>query len=204
MSAESSISENIEEEISASGGTNNTTEEETQIQNLKGDKLDNVLDNENEKQATDQESLTEHEESVTSEVSKKRAHENEVGLDSVATKRQAIEKFCSDEAEKIIKEAILIKHVLDEDKSQFDANKVEIDKITGERRQGNGYDRYLIDKLLHSEPDPSEETFEQVEGIEAEIKDDGNTDENRLDNTEEQNGGEFDQSKPDYRQDSLS
>lgn len=81
-------------------------------------------------------------------------------------KIQAIEHFCNEEAEKIIKEAILIKHVLDEDKFQFTASsKSVVDKITGEKRTSEGYDRYLIDKLLHSEPDPSEETLEGFIGL---------------------------------------
>lgn len=82
------------------------------------------------------------------------------------TKIQAIEHFCNEEAEKIIKEAILIKHVLDEDKFQFTASsKSVVDKITGEKRTSEGYDRYLIDKLLHSEPDPSEEILEGFIGL---------------------------------------
>ena len=208
MSAESSISENIEEDISAEVEKNESANEETQIHNSHGEGLDNFAKTqsavlESEELATgqndDKESLPEHKESTTKDGNKKRAHEDEIVLHSNDTKRQAIEKFCFDEAEKIIKEAILIKHVLDEDKSQFDThNKVEIDQITGERRQGEGYDRYLIDKLLHSEPDPSEETFEQIEGLDAGVRNGKNPDENLLDGTEEEQDGEnFDMSGTD-------
>lgn len=102
------------------------------------------------------------------------AGENVEGTDLNGARRQAIEKFSSVEAEKIIKEAILIKHVLDEDKTQFLAsNETVVDKLTGGKSNGESYDRYLIDKLLHSEPDPSEETFERFEGLDSsELKND--------------------------------
>ena len=201
MSVQSSISENIEEDISAEEEMNKSdNDKENEISNSLGVGLDNasktqsaVMKNEDPAvyKNTDKETLTELKDNITCEVNKKRAHEEEIGLDSNERKRQAIERFSSDEAEQIIREAILIKHVLDEDKSQFNTtNKVEIDKITGERRNGEGYDRYLIDKLLHSEADPSEDTFENIEGIDAGVRDDIVLDESLLDGTEEENNEE--------------
>ena len=82
--------------------------------------------------------------------------------------QEAIEKFSNTEAEKIIQEALLIKHFVDEDNSHLKVPRKPIDKLPGDRGGGEGYDRYLLEKLLHSEPDPSEKTFEgfQDESVE--------------------------------------
>ena len=82
--------------------------------------------------------------------------------------QEAIEKFSNAEAEKIIQEALLIKHFVDEDNSHLKVPRKPIDKLPGDRGGGEGYDRYLLEKLLHSEPDPSEKTFEgfQDESVE--------------------------------------
>ena len=210
MSDLSLISENIEEEISIKEEQfEGENDEEKEISTLapentvgEGHYLNIMMEDTSDTKPNSKDSSTE----ITTcnvlndekKVDGNKHQINEAPRDIIrqAIIQQAIEKFLNVEAEKIIQEALLIKHFLDEDNAHFKTpRKPLIDKLPNERVNNEGYDRYLLEKLLHSEPDPNEETFE---GFESESlgRDDVYRSETVGDGANEINEHNFDTSTP--------
>ena len=181
MSALSTLSENIEEDIyidedQIEADDNEEKEKEinmSAIEKTAGEDANMKFSTEDTSNMIDQDHSEEVNNNVQNATEKTEAITNQIHDDPQVIIRQiitqeAIEKFSNAEAEKIIQEALLIKHFVDEDNSHLKVPRKPIDKLPGDRGGGEGYDRYLLEKLLHSEPDPSEKTFEgfQDESVE--------------------------------------
>ena len=181
MSALSTLSENIEEDIYINEDqieADDNEEKEKEINTSAIEKTaredanmkfstegtSNMIDQDHSEEINNNAvSATEETEVITNQI-----HDDPQVIIRQIITQEAIEKFSSAEAEKIIQEALLIKHFVDEDNSHLKVPRKPIDKLPGDRGGGEGYDRYLLEKLLHSEPDPSEKTFEgfQDESVE--------------------------------------
>ena len=189
MSALSTLSENIEEDIyinedQLEADDNEEKEKEIKMSeiiktaregsNMKFSTEDtsNMIDQDHSEEINNNAvSATEETEVITNQI-----HDDPQVIIRQIITQEAIEKFSNAEAEKIIQEALLIKHFVDEDNSHLKVPRKPIDKLPGDRGGGEGYDRYLLEKLLHSEPDPSEKTFEGFQDESVEQDDVNKTD----------------------------